>query len=542
MPDEPDLRSAGFASDSTIGKSSVIGKVAEGIFEGWLPAEWLIRRQTPDVFLDYVVEIVESGEPTGVHFAAQIKGIKVGKTSSIPLTFSAKGKHVRYWVHKCTHPVFLFLIDVENRVGHWIFVQRWTKENISKSALERQKSITLRFDSLNSLSNLKRFASTIRDAADFVRDLHPGSIHAAIEKVRLEFEQKEPRFAYEISATERGPVIHCKSREAFPFGLSFVNPNARLTHEAFKASVESGKPMEFQLSDVKFSGSPLFEEFSGQKGRLVIDPGQVMPGMAILSFIAENSIENLAIEGSYRIGTKAMNFHGELAGAPLILNCTWPSWAEKEEMDVKLEFIFPFKRWEGERILDLPSFKSLTATISQFFSGGVVAEWLIAGKPFAKDKIAGSPYTPELKKFVQVSSWLQQCRFVAEKFNVNPRLPVLETITADQIESVTDLFALMNQTKCATPCPQLSARFGCRPPTEDKLLLPSYGCLMLEKPNAEFDILGERVVLGPIRIMLTNINLSPEGKDNRGIITFVAQGTGSSLRIIERIAACKQSQ
>ena len=76
--------SKGNNKHSTIGKNFEIDQAAVKIFDGWLPNNWLSRKQTPDVFVDYLVELVENGEPTGLHFAAQISQLTCRKAALLP--------------------------------------------------------------------------------------------------------------------------------------------------------------------------------------------------------------------------------------------------------------------------------------------------------------------------------------------------------------------------------------------------------------------------------------------------------------------------
>ncbi len=59
---------------ASVGKTFEIDQRAVKLFLNWLPDDWLPRKQDPDFFVDFLVEIVETGEPTGRHFAVQIKG------------------------------------------------------------------------------------------------------------------------------------------------------------------------------------------------------------------------------------------------------------------------------------------------------------------------------------------------------------------------------------------------------------------------------------------------------------------------------------
>ncbi|MGZ4973754.1 MAG: DUF4365 domain-containing protein, partial [Limisphaerales bacterium] len=224
----------GGRQDPTIGKSFSTGNKAEIIFSDWLPPDWLCRKRTPDVFIDYVVEIVENGEPTGLFFAAQIKGVFLDKNRPLPKKYPASGKHVRYWLKDYPHPVFLFLIDVETRRGVWVFVQKFAKESISTHALENQKTITLQLDPADAFADMPRFLSALKLAQVFVRNLHPGSPAAAIQKRRQELQRQDPRLSFSITATDTLEQIHVFANEQFELQLR-VPKSAK---DAFKHAVE----------------------------------------------------------------------------------------------------------------------------------------------------------------------------------------------------------------------------------------------------------------------------------------------------------------
>ena len=78
----------------TVGPAYKTGRAVELIFLGWLPPEWLPREEDPDFHVDYAVEIVKGGKPTGVHFRAQVKG-RTAKPRNGRIVESFKTKHLR---------------------------------------------------------------------------------------------------------------------------------------------------------------------------------------------------------------------------------------------------------------------------------------------------------------------------------------------------------------------------------------------------------------------------------------------------------------
>jgi hypothetical protein len=105
MAEEPKQR-----SHPTVGPSDDVDEGARLFFESWLPLRWKKRKQVPDIHVDYRVELVENGEPSGLHFQAQVKGRSIHKRKAKNLAEPIKTKHLRYYL-RCEEPVFLFLID-----------------------------------------------------------------------------------------------------------------------------------------------------------------------------------------------------------------------------------------------------------------------------------------------------------------------------------------------------------------------------------------------------------------------------------------------
>jgi hypothetical protein len=113
--------------NKTVGPSYKIDNRAMKEFENWLPDDWIHRRLHPDFHIDYLVETVNAGELSGVYFGVQVKGTTILKKSAPPC-HRIKSKHLRYFLKKCPFPVFVFLIDVNNRTGNWVFAQQFIKE------------------------------------------------------------------------------------------------------------------------------------------------------------------------------------------------------------------------------------------------------------------------------------------------------------------------------------------------------------------------------------------------------------------------------
>ena len=88
-------------ANPTIGDEFAIEQEAVTILRDSLPSKWVIRPHNPDFHLDYLVEISEEGELTGVNFGVQLKGHRPKTGSVESLKYSLKMKHLKYYVKKC---------------------------------------------------------------------------------------------------------------------------------------------------------------------------------------------------------------------------------------------------------------------------------------------------------------------------------------------------------------------------------------------------------------------------------------------------------
>jgi hypothetical protein len=518
----------------TVGPKHMTGKRAELAFERWLPDGWLARRQDPDFFLDYYVEIVENGEPTGRQLAAQIKGTQTkknadGKTRIAP-KYRAKIKHIRYWLRDCQHPVFLFLIDVDKETGHWLFAQKYADEHIAKAALEKSGRITLHFSKDDSLEDKPRFFAALGAAEKYVRNLHPGTVQAALAKKRQELERKEPRLNYSIFATEGKNTIHLSPKEPFPIKMEILSEHATEIMKEFSQALAEGSELKLPFGKIKLKGSPLFDEFNNSGGELILKFGDEAPGQLVLSHPALSRSKSFTMDGNYRLGSKVVTFASSLADAPIGIKCALG--IEDNSMDLRFKNLLT--RWQGVPVLHLPYFEQVFELFDAMENGkGVHFLFLMRGVTVVEVSCSELA-TPETKILFNFIYWVARCRTVAKLYNINPKLPEFGNITEEHFQLVDDLLALQAGHKRMIPTPNVSV--NCTVPTtpETELRQPTFGALMLDRPKGDLHLLGTPLLIGPYRLVFTNVNMVPASVSQDGMQTLEITGTDSTQRLIER--------
>jgi len=266
--------------------------------------------------------------------------------------------------------------------------QEFAREQIPQAALPDRKTITLRFDPADNLADKQRFIAKLNEAEGYVRDLHPGSIQAAMQMTRQMLEQKEPRLNYHISATEGGQLIQLSAKDPFPIKVAIQNPDTNLTQSDFQRAVEHGAELKIPLQHLSFAGSPLFEEWSGAKGEFVMLFGHDVPGNMTFTLPMDSGSQKFQVNGIYHMGSKNALFRGALPAAPWIIECDCDLRSDPQKILTSLSMSFPLQHWQGQPMLSLAHFETISEAFQKLLSNeGLETEWFIGNVRIAQ----GSP-------------------------------------------------------------------------------------------------------------------------------------------------------
>jgi len=234
---------------------------ADAFFRSKLDQRWLKRPQTPDFYIDYVVEMDKHGEPSGEKFAVQLKGTRSARYVGPELAFKLNTKHLLYFIDKSPEPVFLVVVDLSAQKGYWIFVQHCEKEHLS--GWRSQKTTTVRIPIANMIGDNDRLRSAAQDAVSYMRELRPGSVGSAVSHLENTLKSLDGRFDVEVSHADAVTHVHLNPKETVDGTLRFKTPEARRKFEDLRAT---GKPMDFKPDEIQFHGSPIFSKLLERAG------------------------------------------------------------------------------------------------------------------------------------------------------------------------------------------------------------------------------------------------------------------------------------
>ncbi len=489
----------------TVGPSFEVGMEGLNLMRSLLPSNWLLREQTPDFFVDFMIETVAGGEVTGSQFGVQIKGTRSKKKAAAE-GYGFTVKHLRYYL-RCPHPIFLFLAHIPTKSIRWVFAQEYILKCIGNDLLDKSKvstKIKVKFKTTASLVDLESFKEKLDYAHQFVRDLKPGSIKSAIEWRKKELELKDPRLAVGIDVINGVEYINITPKENISFGISVLDPDDLLSQDLMRC-IESGDKIYIPSQNLRISGLPMFGDLTDQISGITLGPS--VPRDLDLD-VSTSSGQVIKIPAKGWVGSKYMTFEGVIPDAPVSIKIVLPkNFDDRKALSKTINFSFSIEPWEGNLILYLPYFEdvfAVTSSISDESGLKVSMKWkgnLLCQGILKVDK------KDQAEKCQCIMNWLVAARVIAGKFGINPILPRLEDISKNQWNTVYYVYDLLLHGKATRSVAnaEVSSILDDVDPTFS--IERKKSSLSFVADFASFDFFGTNIFIGPINRELTNMEI-----------------------------------
>lgn len=518
----------------TIGKSFEVDQIAIAKFKSILPPNWLCRKQEPDVFLDFVVETVVEGEPTGVHFGVQVKGRSNLKYTKKGAILQFKTKHLSYYSDKCLYPVFVVLVDVDSKRVFLIFAQKHVKEMLSKFEMTKDKT-NLKVSLDKEFLSLDKFNQDLQAAVSYIRDMHPGTIQAALAKKKSTLEAKDPRVKIEIEAACGYEKITISPKDpSVNLGKISFKKNPAI-QDALRRMIESGEPVKISSEHVIVSDMPIVEDaLKAGKGEIILKKGTEISGYVEFFGFDSGNESSLQIQGFWRWGTKYATFSGELFNKLVRFSATFPVSGSHASIFQGFTITFDSAVWCGMKILQLPYFTHVFELFKKLVSeNGVECKCFINGVRIAVGRL-NQLGNERVKSWVAQIEWLSRAREVAAFHGINPVLPLFKNITDRQIEDIEDAYCLLSVDKYERPNAFVSIDMVVTEVSKE----PEIGkasVLRIEPENFELNIFGDKIFYGKVVVMWVEMVVTTVIKQAPKVFKVVIQGGASTRKILERI-------
>lgn len=532
-----------------------IDKRAQDTFSIMLPPSWLVRKQDPDIHIDYFVETTHGSDPSGLVFGVQLKGTTRPTLSKNFIKYPLKTKHLKYYLDRVKQPVFLIIIDVNKKGGYWIFIQEWAKNQLINESWRKQKIITVKIPITNSISEHAIFHAHIQEADIYMKELWPSSILSAVEKERNSLEELDPRIKVDISLHNGRPHYSLSANEKFQF--DFQVKNFSENKKRFTELINLGKGMSLGMEEIiGISGSPLLENIfkKAQGGKLEIQPGIVVsPNITLTtSDSSQNQHTLFGITGKMSGGKKGIHFEGSLSKSPLKFGFFIHEEAFK--FKIKANFGFDFKPWENQPILQLAYFEKIQEFFAllqetRFFviNCEIDGNEIFSGKGKLSEHICN-----EMAQTLEYLAVIGKIRLIGRFVGINPKFPMGGEISREDENTILLMNELVQRKeyreegflKKGVICLEGNAQ------SLDKIQQkisrtnneqPILSEFVFEEKERSFHLLGETFEFGPLRHTITDVNLISitevvKKKDGEISSASIKWESGvKSLRIISKL-------
>ncbi|WP_430450735.1 DUF4365 domain-containing protein [Rhodopirellula europaea] len=178
-----------------------IGDRAVKIALSRAPDHWVHQEQNRDYGVDLKFEVFRDERHSGFEFGVQVRGTEKVKKSKKGdfISCAIEVENLVDHVDKRRYPIYLFHVDVVNAKTYWTFLQEHARELSRK--WRWQKEVTIRLPVSQNLDDLEDFESHFNQHLEFMKELHPGSVEAALRRARNEYSSLDNRFELNVAST-----------------------------------------------------------------------------------------------------------------------------------------------------------------------------------------------------------------------------------------------------------------------------------------------------------------------------------------------------
>jgi hypothetical protein len=500
------------------------------IFRHLLPAKWILRELQPDFHLDYLVEVVDAGELTGLQLGVQLKGWQRKKNHAGPPKYSLKTKHLEYYIDKCTIPVFLVLVDVAKQTAHWVFMQKFGRER--NQEWRKQKRITVEFNETQTLSDHAAFIAAVREAARYTRDLHPGSVKAALSHAEKELAAKDERVAVKIDVIDGIQKVTLHPKENFPFRMKFKTADPT-TVQNVKDFFEKGSDLKIKSSEIEVLGAPHLEALAKGDGDLLIQHRKELPGHVLLTWNETDVLAHVQVPGRFWAGMKYISCEAALSDAPLQLSATIAPETWNKQEPFSMAFGFRPQIWQGQPLLALAFFDSVYALVKAIRDGGnVTLRFYVKGNIIGTARMDHSALS-DISGFWDLLETLRKARSLATRFNVSPVLPAFDEMNNQDFDSIDELYAMVFENGHQMKVPNLAFSATVDRPVPPEAKLDDVGTFAIVIRDETYPLFGTTIKLDRVEMRFSHLKLAKAEPISEGKKTQLAfTGTSESERLI----------
>lgn len=487
---------------------------------------WKFFNPIPDRGIDHKIEFFEGNILSGISVYVQLKSHERVERLGKRKEFSSNKlecEHLEYYL-KMRQPVFLVVVDITEKIGYWVFLQKhadtvlrdsdWRlRLELARATGNKEKpEVQIRLPVANLISDRKSFKQAMVDANGYMA--RRGVAHG-LRYAREEYELLDPRIKIRATATETGVNYSLLPQTGLQLRWSFSQEFVETGK--WESLIGRGHPVSITPGSVQVEGSLLFqallEEAASNRGKMSLTlKGS---GFMVLSRTDSDGREVArldSMECGYEGGSIECRFEATLLNGLIRVKSSYEA---GNLGPVNANIKYSFRPWIGSPVLDLPHFDSLYNVFGAVRSKDGFRMRLMAGG----NQVAAATMniTPgQIASYSDVLRTIFESRWIARRFDVNP---AFRAYTEYEVNEIAALYALLNGQEISQPYDKTTVT-GVVPRAHSGLFTsdlagPDEEFRAIGPIEAVFDYLGEKLKVDGLERHLSNLQLETKPEDVR---------------------------
>jgi len=337
---------------------------SEKILSAFIPNEWLIRKQIPDIHIDYRIEIAGL-EPEGLNFCVQLKGHKNPKIRNNCYSEQMKSKHLTYYADKVKEPVFLFYINNSSKDIYWIFLQEYLL-CLPTDEWRKQKTYSIKIPIQNKLDNASDFLPIVEKSELFMRDRWPASIQPTMHFHQKQLSNIDPRFGVNISYNNGQTFYEISAKSKVKVDFKFKN----IDKNSLSRLLSHGETISIPSGGLHIDGSALFDFMMKDcTGDVKLSFQKHLP-IDVVAHIANTNHEIITgFKGAIDGGLTHYRLEIKLPKSPFVCSIGLYDNNGIIKFDDNANFGLEFDEWNKYNVSELPYINQVALIIQAFKNG-----------------------------------------------------------------------------------------------------------------------------------------------------------------------------
>jgi hypothetical protein len=464
-----------------------IDELGEQILRSTIPAAWTVDAYKNDYGKDYVVEIFEGKQPTGVIFHVQLKSsetLRMRKDGA--RTVRVERDRLRYYVDRVAEPLFIVGVDVTTRECVCVCVQE-IYSGAARTEIEGNGTKFVPLREHVDLQDLSRFRGAVDRAWRFMRNQRPGTIKAAAAAKLAELRQAHLNLDFEISFVDGQEKVHIKSTQPVELEVRFVGDPEKIRQAkeqllAYGEPVTASEELQIQLEGLPIHdlarGNPVSVQFSIQR------PVEVQ--IQLIDTETSRMISLPMLTGTIEGGRRKQRIKCGLSLFPISMDID----VETESRRFRLHWSWDPSVWVGQSISLLPWLDSLRTFLSglSWPSADLQLTLFAQGNELVTSQTVLGDHLATMREFVNYTELLDRARTICRSLKIDAHVP--REWKEQDYDDVEELHSLVTTGSYTKPNRySLGFTFEPEPDTDTSVLQKERGVLRFQHREARYDFL-----------------------------------------------------